>query len=227
MSTRTGVDRRKFLKVAGAAVRAGALSCAGLGFWAAQEPKIDFSIFSCAEDTDMGDKVLIAYASKCGSTGEVAEAIGKVLCQAGASVDVKRVQDVKDMRPYRAVVLGTALRMEKPLSEAVNFAKKHRTALATLPVACFCVGMTMNEDTPENREKAKQYMSSLTREIKAPVGLGLFGGKLDYGTLSPILRWMFSQDKSGEMAEGDWRNWDAIRTWAGELAPLLIVTRQI
>jgi hypothetical protein len=32
---------------------------------------------------------------------------------------------------------------------------------------------------------------------------------------------MFSQDKSGEMAEGDWRDWDAIHAWAKGLIPLL------
>jgi menaquinone-dependent protoporphyrinogen oxidase len=217
------MDRRKFFKIAGITVGAGAVSCAGLGYLALQEPKIDFSTFSCGEDSNMGDRILVAYASKCGSTGGVAEAVAKVFCEAGAPVDVKRVQDVKDLKPYRAAVLGSAMRMEKPLSEAVNFAKKHRAALAALPVACFSVGMTMNTDTPENREKAKEQMASLTRETPASLSLGLFGGKLDYSTLSPVFRWMFSQDKSGEMAEGDWRNWDAIRAWANDLIPLLKV----
>jgi len=39
----------------------------------------------------MEDRILIAYASKCGSTGEVAQAISQVLCDAGATVDVRRV----------------------------------------------------------------------------------------------------------------------------------------
>ncbi|MBN1440829.1 MAG: flavodoxin domain-containing protein [Anaerolineales bacterium] len=169
----------------------------------------------------MGDRILIAYASKCGSTGGVAEEIGKMLCESGAAVDVKRVQDVRDLQPYRAVILGTALRMEKPLPEAVNFAKKNRAILAALPTACFSVGLAMKEDTPENREKTKRMLAPLWSEIPNPVGVGLFGGKLDYSTLSPILRWMFSLDKSGEMAEGDWRDWDSIRAWAKELLPLL------
>jgi len=37
----------------------------------------------------MGDKVLVAYASRAGSTGEVAEAIGEVLRDRGATVDVR------------------------------------------------------------------------------------------------------------------------------------------
>jgi len=217
----SNVNRRRFLKVAGTALGAGALSCAGLTYFVTREPGAEFAESICGKETKMGDRILIAYASKCGSTGEVAEAIGKVLCQSGAAVDVKRVQDVKDLQPYRAVVLGSAIRMSKPLPEVVNFAKKHRATLAALPAACFSAGLAMKADSPENREKARQFLTPLLDEVKSPVGVGLFGGKLDYATLSPIFRWMFSQDKSGEMAEGDWRDWDAISAWAKTLVPLL------
>lgn len=221
MSAQKRFNRRKFLQIAGITAGAGALSCAGLTYWATQEYGIEFAETRCGKEETMGGRILIAYASKCGSTGEVAEAVGKVLCQSGAAVDVKRVQDVKDLKPYRAVILGSAIRMSKPLSEAVNLAKKHRAALAVLPVACFSVGLAMNADTPENREKAKQFLAPLLDEVTSPVEVGLFGGKMDYNTLSPIFRWMFSQDKTGEMAEGDWRDWDAINAWAKTLVPLL------
>jgi menaquinone-dependent protoporphyrinogen oxidase len=169
----------------------------------------------------MKDNVLVAYASKCGSTREVAEAVGKVLAQAGAAVDVKRVQDAKDLKSYNAVLLGTALRMEKPLPEAVRFAKKHRAALCAVPVACFSVGLAMKQDTPENREKTKRILTPLLDELQSPVSVGLFGGKLDYTTLPAVFRWMFSQDTSGELAEGDWRDWKAIDAWTKDLIPLL------
>jgi menaquinone-dependent protoporphyrinogen oxidase len=219
--TQSGWNRRRFLQAAGLAIGAGALSCAGLTYWATQERGIEFVESNCGKETKMGDRILVAYASKCGSTGEVAEAVGKVLCDAGAAVDVKRAQEVKDLKPYRAAVLGTAIRMSKPLSEAVNLAKKLRASDASLPVACFSCGLAMKADTPENREKAEQFLTPLLEEVKSPVGIGLFGGKLDYSTLPPLFRWMFSQDKSGEMAEGDWRNWDAIRAWAEGLVTVL------
>jgi menaquinone-dependent protoporphyrinogen oxidase len=221
MTEQKGFNRRKFLQVAGITAGAGALTCAGLTYFATREPGAEFAESTCGKERKMGDRILIAYGSKCGSTGEVAEAVSKVLCQSGAAVDVKRVQDVRDLKPYRAVVLGSAIRMSKPLSEVIHLAKKHRTPLAALPVACFSVGLAMQADTPENREKAKQFLTPLLDEVKSPVGVGLFGGKLDYKTLSPVFRWMFSQDKSGEMAEGDWRDWDAIHAWAKGLIPLL------
>jgi menaquinone-dependent protoporphyrinogen oxidase len=221
MTPKQGFNRRKFFQITGITAGAGALSCAGLMYWATQEHGVEFTETSGGKEITMGDRILIAYARKSGSTGEVADAVGKALCDSGAAVDVKRVQDVKDLKPYRAVVLGTALRMENPLSEAVSFAKKHHAALAALPVAGFCVGLTMKEGTPENREKAKQQMAVLLAEMPAPVSLDFFGGKVDYKKLGPIMGYMFSLDKSGEMAEGDWRNWDAISAWSKTLVPLL------
>jgi len=97
----------------------------------------------------MGDRILIAYASKCGSTGEVAQAIGQVLCDAGATVNVRRVQDVKDLGPYRAVMIGSATQMEALLPEAIDFAKKHQAVLQRVTTAYFTVGITMVQDTPE------------------------------------------------------------------------------
>jgi menaquinone-dependent protoporphyrinogen oxidase len=167
----------------------------------------------------LGDKILIAYASKCGSTKEVAEAIDQVFSQAGVAVDVRRVQDVKDLSPYRVVVLGTAIRMEKPLSEAIAFVKKHRAGLNQLPLACFSLGIQMHEDTPENRKRTMAFLAPLLRAIKTPVSIGLLGGKVDYSTLSPIWRFIASHDQSRLMREGDWRNWEAIRAWAAELFP--------
>jgi menaquinone-dependent protoporphyrinogen oxidase len=216
-----GISRRRFLQIAGVGLGAGALSCGGLAFFAAREPEIKFMESECTQEKTMGGKILIAYASKCGSTGEVADAVGKVLCRAGAPVDVKRVQDVKDLTPYRAAVLGSAVRMGKALPEMTGFAKKNRSALAALPVACFHVGMSMREDTEANRDKANQALAPLLQELPAPVGVGLFGGKVDYSKLPAIFRLMFSQDKSGAMAEGDWRDWDAINAWALSLVPLL------
>jgi menaquinone-dependent protoporphyrinogen IX oxidase len=42
----------------------------------------------------MLNKILVCYASRAGSTGGVAEAIGKTLSESGASVDVRLMKDV-------------------------------------------------------------------------------------------------------------------------------------
>ena len=56
------------------------------------------------------NKILVAYASRAGSTGGVAEAIGKTLADGGMSVDVRRMNDIREITPYGAVVAGSAIR---------------------------------------------------------------------------------------------------------------------
>jgi menaquinone-dependent protoporphyrinogen oxidase len=168
-----------------------------------------------------GQKILITYASNMGATAEVALAVCRTLGQAGAAVDFEAVEKVRDLRPYRAVVLGTAIRQEQPLPEAVAFVQTHRAALARLPVAVFALGITVREDTPENRAKMRAFLAPLLAELPEPVSLGLFAGRVDYARLSPVWRWMVKNDQSGQMREGDWRDWEAINSWAADLARLL------
>lgn len=168
----------------------------------------------------MNKRILVAYATKCGSTAEVADVIGHVLREAGEAVDVRNVTDVQDPSSYGAVVLGTAVRMGKPLPAATRFVRQHQAALAQMPVALFSLGVAMNQDTPEHRTTAQGYLAPLTSAVQ-PVAVGLFGGKVDPTTMSPLWRFATSFIKEGEMAPGDHRDWQAIRLWANTLIPLL------
>ena len=57
-----------------------------------------------------------------------------------------------------------------------------------------------------------------------PVSVGVFRGKLDYSKLNLIgwlvmkLIWLFYK----RAPEGDFRNWEAIRSWAASLCPALL-----
>jgi menaquinone-dependent protoporphyrinogen oxidase len=171
------------------------------------------------------NRVLVAYASRYGSTAEVAREIGGVLTQAGLAADVLAVEQVRDLGPYGAIVLGTAIRMEKPLKPTMTFVAKHHEELARIPAALFSLGVHMRHDTPENRDRTRRYLAPLLASLPRPIHLGFFGGKVDYARIGPFWRFIASHDKSGEMAEGDWRDWEAIRRWAGELVPLLAAGR--
>ncbi|MGE5527605.1 MAG: flavodoxin domain-containing protein [Patescibacteria group bacterium] len=167
----------------------------------------------------MAKKILVAYASRCGSTAEIAAAVGEVLRQAGHDVTVESVKRVKDLSPYQAVIIGSAARMFRLLPEAVKFARKNSAALAKVPVAYFMAGMMMKDATPENTAKADAILNKL-REVKGPVGTALFAGKFDVATLEQPWRFFMSRnkDKNKEMGEGDFRDWKAIEAWAGEMA---------
>ncbi|MBN2409836.1 MAG: flavodoxin, partial [Candidatus Aminicenantes bacterium] len=57
----------------------------------------------------MDVRVLVAYGTKHGATAEIAERIGRLLRQAGLSVDVHPAARVADITPYKAIILGSAV----------------------------------------------------------------------------------------------------------------------
>jgi len=166
-------------------------------------------------------KILVAYATKAGSTAGVAAEIGRVVESKGdCKVDVHPVAKLKDVDGYDAVIIGSAIRAGKWLPEATKFVEKHRDALSQLPVAYFIVCLTMMEDTEENRRTVAAYLDPVC-EVVQPVDVGLFAGMMDYSKLPFILRLMMKKMKS---PEGDFRDWEAIRAWAAGLCPALLST---
>ncbi|MHB0874449.1 MAG: flavodoxin domain-containing protein [Anaerolineae bacterium] len=210
--------RRGFLIATLGVVGAGTLACGGAATLSLRPPVTEFAEPSCA--TTGGTRVLVAYASKCGATAEIAAAVGTRLCAAGLAVDVRSVDAVADVGPYSAVVLGSAARMGRLLPAAVRFAERHGNSLANLPVAYYFSGTTMNQDTAEHRDEALTYLAPL-RSVREPVDQGLFGGKVSRGTLEPLWRVALTFVNDGDMAEGDHRDWNAIDAWAAALPPLL------
>ena len=90
----------------------------------------------------MDDQVLVAYATKYGATKEIAEEIGNVLRQAGLLTDVLPVNKVRDLNPYRAVILGSAVYIGRWRKEAAKFLQAHEQALAERQVWLFSSGPT-------------------------------------------------------------------------------------
>jgi menaquinone-dependent protoporphyrinogen oxidase len=171
----------------------------------------------------MSDRILVTYASRTGSTAEVAEAIGKTLAEGGAHVDVVPMDDVKDLSAYRAVVAGSAVRGSKWLPEAVQFIQTHCLALAQKRFAMFTVCITM---AMKNAEKYRIGVTGWVDPVRAmvrPVHEGLFAGRLDFSKLpfnwdTLMLRLAVA---FGIFPRGDHRDWNAVRAWAKELSLVL------
>jgi menaquinone-dependent protoporphyrinogen oxidase len=213
------LSRRHFLLLSAGIAGAALLPIDGTATPGSAET--EFIESSCRKEGKMNQRILIAYASRCGSTGGVAEAVGQTLCGPQTAVDVRLIKKVTEIAPYQAVIVGSAIRMGKWLPEAVDFMKTHELALSRLPTAYFLVCNTMKEDTPAKRAEAQAYLDPVRREIPRiePVGIGLFPGAVDYGKLSFLFSAIL---KAKGVQEGDFRNWPAVKAWAAGLRPALL-----
>ena len=209
------MERRRFLTLSAGLIAAiafgGCRSTPGL----AHAGETQFSEGRCEGDKNMEKRVLVTYASKCGSTGGVADAIGKELCGKGLAADVALIRNAGDLGSYQGVVVGSAIYMGKWMPEATDFVKKNRDILGRIPVAYFLVCITLAQPTEENRAKVLSYMEPIMKAVPEirPLGIGTFAGALDYNKLS----WLNKQILKAKGApEGDFRDWNSIRTWARE-----------
>ena len=213
------VSRRKFLKIAGGALGAGILTCGGGALFGLRTPSsVKFPEQTFCEG--QGKKILVAYATKCGSTAEISTAITESLCAGGLSAELKRASSVKSIEGYQGVVLGTAIYMGSPLKEATDFIEKFVSQMADTPFAIFDVCLTMKEATPENEKIALDYLKSIS-DVISPIKSGAFSGRIDLATLPPLYRMFAQADNEGTLAEGDYRDWNVISTWAEELGIVL------
>lgn len=158
--------------------------------------------------------ILLAYASRFGSTQEVAETIAVTLREAGLEVDLQLMQDVKSLDRYDAVVLGAAIYNAKWNADAHQFVMQHQDALSQLPVAIFTLGPLSPSDAAK-RNSRRQLDSELAKYPRLkPVAVEIFAGK--YDPSKPGLGFF---DRF--VPARDVRNWDAIRTWANVLSAQL------
>ncbi len=218
MQEKSKMNRRQFLKTAGIATGALVLACGGLGIAATIPPQIDFVEKHIEGDVKM-KKVLVTYASKAGSTSEVAAAIADVLSKSGADVTVERIKNVKDISAYQAVVVGSLIRMGRWVPEAKNFLEKNTAALSGVPTAFFTTCGTLKDDNVETRKEVAGYVAPILQIIK-PVDSALFAGKIDFNTMNFLDRLIM--EKMIKSPQGDFRDWDAIHAWAAGLVPQML-----
>jgi menaquinone-dependent protoporphyrinogen oxidase len=159
--------------------------------------------------------VLVTYASKHGSTREIAERIAEQLRRQGNDAQAAPVDEAESPAAYEAVVLGSAVYYGAWMKEAVEYARVHRGALAARPVWLFSVG-PLGAEVKDVEEQPKEIAE--LRKLIAPRGHRIFFGVLDHHTLSFGERMVA---KAVRASEGDFRDWAAIDGWAVEIARAL------
>ena len=162
-------------------------------------------------------KVLVSAASKHGATAEIAQAIGFTLSSAGIEVDVRRPEDVRSVAAYDGVVLGSGVYAGRWLEPVKKLIDRESSALAYKPVWLFSSGPI--GDPPKPDEEPVD-VARLRERIKA-VDHRVFPGKLDRGSLGLAEKAIVSVVHA---AEGDFRTWEPVKTWAAGIARTLETT---
>lgn len=147
--------------------------------------------------------ILVAYATKHGTTRAVAEVIAGELRARSLSVTLCAVDDVHDLRAFDAVVLGGPLYHGHWHREASRFLMRHRLALEALSLAVFALDPSDGpEREPAHRERACGQLEGALRKAPwlTPVDTQRFGAALDPSRLHSI----FNRTPAAE-----WRDWAA------------------
>src|SRR5512142_2774575 len=95
--------------------------------------------------------ILVAFASRYGSTQQAAEIVAEALRQAGRQVDLQPMQEVKSLEHYDAIVLGAAIYNAKWHPDAHAFLSQHEAILRQRPVALFSLGPTTRNPAAKKR----------------------------------------------------------------------------
>ena len=157
-------------------------------------------------------RVLVTYASKMGSTQEIAETIGRELESLGLDVTVAPCADNIGPEGYDGVVIGSAIYTRRWLKAARKYLKRHADQLDPGKTWLFhsgpCGEGAREEQVEPPKAVARVIMSS---GLPAPV---TFGGRLDTEhATGPLSRWMSAE---GPLS-GDFRDWERIRAWASDI----------
>jgi menaquinone-dependent protoporphyrinogen oxidase len=153
--------------------------------------------------------ILVAFASKHGSTREVAETVAEVLREHRLQVVLRAAAEVRDLDGVDGVVLGGALYTGRLHADARRFLDRFRRELAGgTPIAVFAMG-PKTSDAADLEGSREQLARALARRPEIhPRRTAVFGGVID----PERLRFPFSH-----LPASDARDWGRIRAWAADL----------
>lgn len=156
--------------------------------------------------------VLVAAASRYGSTAEIAAEIGRVLTERGVRADVAKIDDVESLEGYDAVVLGSAVYVGQWLEPARAFVDGHADELAERRTWLFSSGPVGDPPKPDADQAVR--VDEIVAKTKA-ADHHLFAGKVDRTVLGFGERAVVTAVRA---KTGDYRDWDEIRRFAERIA---------
>jgi menaquinone-dependent protoporphyrinogen oxidase len=158
-------------------------------------------------------RILVVYASRTGSTAEIAQAIARELQAVGHTAEAAEIGKTALPAGYAAVVIGGPMYMGRVDSRVAKFTKQYAPELASVPVAAFVVCLAPVSKDPEGVAFAQKALTTALSGLQ-PVAVTVFTGRLDPERLSWFQQWITKKVNS---PVGDFRDWAAIASWARDL----------
>jgi menaquinone-dependent protoporphyrinogen oxidase len=172
--------------------------------------------------------ILVAYASAHGSTAQVALKIGQVLGEKGVNTVVANVKDVRSIHEFDGVVLGSAIHNGALLKEMTAFFRAFAHELPSKHIYLWLNCMRVLEQYGE----AHVLDNYLDHELLNPLrilDIAVLAGKLDLATVDWDQRWTLAARYDGSTwpsnFDGDYRDWNKIHAWAGQVAAELLLLK--
>ncbi|MDD3406963.1 MAG: flavodoxin domain-containing protein [Methanomicrobium sp.] len=157
----------------------------------------------------MNKKILIAYATRYGSTKEIAEFMSKTLSEDGYTALAKDINDITDISGYDFIIAGSAIQMGKWLPEAREFMQAFKNQLNNVPLFVYSCGITLN-NPDDNITRKALFATDEIKQYVSPKKTGLFAGSLDKDALNKSDRDLILLARPDC---GDYRNFEGIKEW--------------
>jgi menaquinone-dependent protoporphyrinogen oxidase len=175
--------------------------------------------------------VLVAYASRHGSTEGIAERIAETLRASGVDARALPAASVKKVSEYDAFVIGSAAYMFSWLKDAVALVRRNRGVLSARPVWLFSSGPLGTD--PLDAKGRDQKVVTIPKEIpelmesvharEHRVFFGAYQPALKpVGVAERLMQLMPAAKKA--LPAGDFRDWPEIEAWAAAIAHDLLRT---
>lgn len=160
-------------------------------------------------------RVLIIPASRFGGTAEIGRAMARTLREEGLDVDVSQPDQMFNLSPYGAHIIGSSVYFGEWLDSAVTFVGEHAVEIRSKPTWLFSSG-PFGPGTPA--EPVRVGLIDGLLELTGAVEHRLFGGRLELDRLPTrerfMARWVGADDS-------DLRDWDEIEQWTKGIAATL------
>ncbi len=131
----------------------------------------------------MSHRILIAYVSRTGVTAEFAQTLAQAPAFAADSVQVLKMQDVRDLDGFDAVILGSSVRFGQWLAEAQKFVESRQKDLTQRPTALFTVHDLNRGGDAASRLQREAYLAKVRPLLQARCE-GFFVGRTEAARLN-------------------------------------------